>query len=126
MCQQKVNVCGACLPPSAVRAPPARGCERRPSPRKRSGAGAVSADERQSVDLQRDALIAAGVDERHGGSDGPVAWLDGSRSATPLALHSHLSKVDRFELFYWSAVRGRWRTFGDVGRLPGGIARRYA
>ena len=24
-----------------------------------------SADERQSVDLQRDALIAAGVDERH-------------------------------------------------------------
>jgi DNA invertase Pin-like site-specific DNA recombinase len=26
---------------------------------------ASSADERQSVDLQRDALIAAGVDERH-------------------------------------------------------------
>ena len=102
--------------PSSERRPSATcsGCERRPSPRKRSGAGAVdkpyiplsplrkrepsppfcttnpvgswqctatrdlrfvvhadrlhgvsSADERQSVDLQRDVLIAAGVDERH-------------------------------------------------------------
>jgi hypothetical protein len=24
---------------------------------------------------------------------------------------------DRFELFYWSDMRGRWRTFGDFGRL---------
>ena len=23
----------------------------------------------------------------------------------------------RFELFYWSEMRGRWRTFGDFGQL---------
>jgi len=28
-----------------------------------------------------------------------------------------LPGTDRFELFYWSAVRERWKTFGDFGRL---------
>ena len=25
--------------------------------------------------------------------------------------------TDRFELFYWSNVKGRWTTFGNLGRM---------
>ena len=25
--------------------------------------------------------------------------------------------TDRFELFYWSSVKGRWTTFGNLGRM---------
>jgi hypothetical protein len=39
------------------------------------------------------------------------------RSATPLARLKPLPQSDRFELFYWSDMRGRWRSFGDFGRL---------
>ena len=40
-----------------------------------------------------------------------------SRSGTPLARLKPIPQSDRFELFYWSDTRGRWRTFGDFGRL---------
>jgi hypothetical protein len=36
---------------------------------------------------------------------------------TPLARIKPIPQTDRFELFYWSLVRERWRTFGDFGRL---------
>jgi len=39
------------------------------------------------------------------------------RSGTPLARLKPIPQSDRFELFYWSDIRGRWRTFGDFGRL---------
>lgn len=39
------------------------------------------------------------------------------RSDTPLARLKPFPQSDRFELFYWSDMRGRWRTFGDFGRL---------
>ena len=39
------------------------------------------------------------------------------RSGTPLARLKPFPQSDRFELFYWSDMRGRWRTFGDFGRL---------
>jgi hypothetical protein len=39
-----------------------------------------------------------------------------SRSGTPLARLKPIPQSDRFELFYWSDMRGRWRTFGDFGR----------
>ena len=39
------------------------------------------------------------------------------RSGTPLARLKPIPQSDRFELFYWSNMRGRWRTFGDFGRL---------
>jgi hypothetical protein len=39
------------------------------------------------------------------------------RSGTPLARLKPFPQSDRFELFYWSDIRGRWRTFGDFGRL---------
>lgn len=39
------------------------------------------------------------------------------RVRTPLARLKPIPRSDRFELFYWSDMRGRWRTFGDFGRL---------
>jgi hypothetical protein len=39
------------------------------------------------------------------------------RGGTPLARLKPFPQSDRFELFYWSEMRGRWRTFGDFGRL---------
>jgi hypothetical protein len=39
------------------------------------------------------------------------------RTGTPLARLKPFLESDRFELFYWSNIRGRWRTFGDFGRL---------
>ena len=38
-------------------------------------------------------------------------------SGTPLARLKAIPQSDRFELFYWSDIRGRWRTFGDFGQL---------
>jgi hypothetical protein len=38
-------------------------------------------------------------------------------SGTPLARLKPIPQSDRFELFYWSNMRGRWRTFGDFGPL---------
>jgi hypothetical protein len=39
------------------------------------------------------------------------------RSSMPLARLKPFPQSDRFELFYWSDIRGRWRTFGDFGPL---------
>ena len=39
------------------------------------------------------------------------------RNDTPLARLKPFPQSDRFELFYWSDMRGRWRTFGDFGPL---------
>jgi len=39
------------------------------------------------------------------------------RSGIPLARLKPFPQSDRYELFYWSDMRGRWRTFGDFGRL---------
>jgi hypothetical protein len=39
------------------------------------------------------------------------------QSGTPLARLKVIPQSDRFELFYWSHVNGRWRSFGDFGRL---------
>jgi hypothetical protein len=38
-------------------------------------------------------------------------------SDTPCARLKPIPQPDRYELFYWAAMRGRWRTFGDFGRL---------
>lgn len=39
------------------------------------------------------------------------------RSGYPVARLKPIPQSDHFELFYWSLVRERWRTFGDFGRL---------
>jgi hypothetical protein len=28
-----------------------------------------------------------------------------------------IPETDRFELFYWSDTKGRWTTFGNLGRM---------
>ena len=38
-------------------------------------------------------------------------------SGTQLARLKPFPQSGRFELFYWSSMRRRWRTFGDFGRL---------
>jgi hypothetical protein len=35
----------------------------------------------------------------------------------PVARLRPIPGTDRFELFYWSNTKGRWRTFGNLGRL---------
>jgi hypothetical protein len=49
-------------------------------------------------------------------SRGGYTLID-QRSGTPLARLKPLPQSDRYELFYWSGMRGHWRTFGDFGRL---------
>jgi len=35
----------------------------------------------------------------------------------PIARLRPIPDTDRFELFYWSNVKGRWTTFGNLGRM---------
>ena len=52
-----------------------------------------------------------------------VEWSRGAymiidrRTANPIARLHPISDTDRFELFYWSNVKGRWTTFGNLGRM---------
>ena len=39
------------------------------------------------------------------------------RTSDPIARLRPIADTDRFELFYWSNTEGRWRTFGDFGRM---------
>jgi hypothetical protein len=40
-----------------------------------------------------------------------------SRTSSPIARLRPIPGTDRFELFYWSNVKGRWTTFGNMGRM---------
>jgi len=42
--------------------------------------------------------------------------LDG-RTKNPIARLKPIANTDRFELFYWSNVKGKWTTFGNMGRM---------
>ena len=39
------------------------------------------------------------------------------RSATPLAKLRPIPHTDRFELSYWSNLKGSWKTFGNLGPM---------
>lgn len=39
------------------------------------------------------------------------------RTSDPIARLRPIPNTDRFELFYWSNTDGRWRTFGNFGRM---------
>jgi len=39
------------------------------------------------------------------------------RTSNPVARLRPIPNSDRFELFYWSNVKGRWTTFGNLGRM---------
>ena len=47
-------------------------------------------------------------------SGGGYLILD-RHTSNPVARLRPIPDTDRFELFYWSNVRGRWRTFGNLG-----------
>ena len=38
-------------------------------------------------------------------------------TANPIARLRPIPDTDLFELFYWSSVKGRWTTFGNLGRM---------
>src|SRR5436309_6202409 len=52
-----------------------------------------------------------------------VEWSRGAyviidrRTANPFARLRPIPDTDRFELFYWSNAKGRWTTFGNLGRM---------
>ncbi len=52
-----------------------------------------------------------------------VEWSCGAymiidrRTANPIARLRPIPDTDRFELFYRSNVKGRWTTFGNLGRM---------
>lgn len=39
------------------------------------------------------------------------------RTSDPIARLRPIPDTDRFELFYWSNIKGRWTTFGNLGRM---------
>jgi hypothetical protein len=39
------------------------------------------------------------------------------RTSNPVARLRPIPGTDRFELFYWSNVKDRWTTFGNMGRI---------
>jgi len=49
-------------------------------------------------------------------SGGGYLILD-RRTSNPVARLRHIPDTDRFELFYWSNIKGRWTTFGNMGRM---------
>jgi hypothetical protein len=49
-------------------------------------------------------------------SRGGYTILD-RRTSSPVARLRPIPNTDRFELFYWSNAKGRWTTFGNMGRM---------
>lgn len=49
-------------------------------------------------------------------SGGAYLILD-RRTDSPIARLRPIPNTDRFELFYWSSVKRRWTTFGNLGRM---------
>jgi hypothetical protein len=39
------------------------------------------------------------------------------RTSNSVARLRPIPNTDRFELFYWSNIKGRWTTFGNLGRM---------
>jgi hypothetical protein len=56
-----------------------------------------------------------------------IEWSRGAymiidrRTANPIARLRPIPDTDRFELFYWSNDKGRWTTFGNLGRRSTGM-----
>ena len=49
-------------------------------------------------------------------SRGGYTILD-RRTSNPVARLRPIPNTDRFELFYWSNLKARWTTFGNMGRM---------
>jgi hypothetical protein len=81
---------------------------------------------RHSNDMTKPDLALSQIAARFTRHD--VEWSRGAfmiidrRTANPIARLRPIQETDRFELFYWSNVKGRWTTFGNLGRMTGGRA----
>jgi hypothetical protein len=63
------------------------------------------------------ALIAARFTRYDVEKSGKGYTIVDRRTANPIARLCPIPATDRFELFYWSNARGRWTTFGNMGRM---------
>jgi hypothetical protein len=76
---------------------------------------------RHSNDMTKPDLAHSQIAARFTRHD--VEWSRGAfmiidrRTANPIARLRPIPDTDRFELFYWSNVKGRWTTFGNLGRM---------
>ena len=63
------------------------------------------------------AQIAAQFTHHHVEKSGSGYSILDRRTSNPVARLRPIPDTDRFELFYWSNVKGRWATFGNMGRM---------
>jgi hypothetical protein len=63
------------------------------------------------------AQIAAQFTRHNVEKSGTAYLIFDPRTSNPVARLSPIPDTDRFELFYWSNVKGRWTTFGNMGRM---------
>jgi hypothetical protein len=63
------------------------------------------------------ALIAAQFARHNVEKSGAGYTIVDRRTSNPVARLRPIPDTDRFELFYWSDVKGRWATFGNLGRM---------
>jgi hypothetical protein len=61
--------------------------------------------------------IAARFTHHHVERSGGRYMILDRRTSNPVARLCPIPNTDRFELFYWSNVKGRWTTFGNMGRM---------
>ncbi len=63
------------------------------------------------------ALIAAQFTRHDVEKSGSGYTLIDRRTANPVVRLRPIKGTDRFELLYWSNRNGRWKTFGNMGRM---------
>lgn len=63
------------------------------------------------------ALIAAQFTHHDVEKSGSGYSIIDRGTSNPVARLRPIPDTDRFELFYWSNVKGRWTTFGNMGRM---------
>ena len=62
-------------------------------------------------------LIAAQFTRHDVAKSGKQYAILDRRTADTIARLRPIPDTDRFELFYWSNTKGRWTTFGNLGRM---------
>src|ERR1700747_2529115 len=76
---------------------------------------------RHSNDMTKPDLALSQIAARFTQND--VEWSRGAlmsidrRTTNPIARLRPIPDTDRFELCYWSNAKGRWTTFGNLGRM---------
>jgi hypothetical protein len=63
------------------------------------------------------ALIAAQFTRHDVEKSGSGYTIVDRRTSNIVARLLPIPDTDRFELFYWSNAKGRWTTFGNLGRM---------